>query len=41
MTIATMVGRRKELILGFVPKNDEKMNSGSEGFRNDHQKNFL
>ena len=27
------VGRRKEPILGYVPKNYEKMNSGSKGFR--------
>ena len=27
------VGRRKELILGYVPKNDEKKNSGGKGLR--------
>ena len=41
MTVGTVVGRRKEPVLGFVPKNDEKMNSGSKGLRNDNQKNFL
>ena len=25
------VGRRKEPILGYVPKNDEKKNSGDKG----------
>ena len=30
MSVATMVGRRKEHILGYVPKNDEK-NSDSKG----------
>ena len=32
------VGRRKEPILGYVPKNDEKKNSGGKGFRRDHKK---
>ena len=27
------VGRRKELILGYVPKNNEKKNSGSKGLK--------
>ena len=27
------VGRRKEHILGYVPKNDEKKNSGGKGLK--------
>ena len=30
------VGRRKEPILGYVPKNDEKKNSGCKGLRCNH-----
>ena len=29
------VGRRKETMLGYVPKNDEKNSSGSEGLNQD------
>ena len=32
------VGRRKEPILGYVPKNDEKKNSGSKGLSNAREK---
>ena len=32
------VGRRKEPILGYVPKNDEKKNSVHKGLRRDHKK---
>ena len=32
------VGRRKEPILGYVPKNYEKKNSVHKGLRRDHQK---
>ena len=35
------VGRRKEPILGYVPKNDEKKNLVHKGLRRDPQKNFL
>ena len=32
MSVVTIwVGRRKELILGYASKNDEKINSGSKG----------
>ena len=30
MSVATMIGRRKEPIMGNSPKNDEKNNSGSK-----------
>ena len=39
MTVGTMVGRRKEPILGYVPKNDKNM--GSKWLRSNHQKKFL
>ena len=31
------VGRRKEPILGYVPKNDEKKNSGGKGLKEFYQ----
>ena len=33
-----MIGRRKEPILGYVPKNDEKENLVHKGLKNDEIK---